>query len=42
MHATFELAMKPKILQQAIERVSYILDVKYEKENVLEIVKNSS
>ena len=39
LHAVFQLATEPKTVQQAIERVSHILDALYEKANLVEAVK---
>ena len=38
LHAIFQLATEPKIVQQATERVSRILDASYEKTNLVEVV----
>ena len=40
MHTIFQLATEPKTVQQATERVSRILDASYEKDNLVEVVKN--
>ena len=41
MHAIFQLAAEPKIVQQeATEQVSHILDASYEKTKLVEVVKN--
>ena len=40
MHAIFQLATEPRIVQQATERVSDILDASYEKANLGKVVKN--
>ena len=39
LHSIFQLATEPKIVQQATERVSCILDASYEKVNLVEVVK---
>ena len=40
-HAIFQLATKPKTVQQATEQVLRILDASYEKANLVEVVKNT-
>ena len=39
--AIFQLATEPKTVQEATARVSRILDAKYDKANLVEIVKNN-
>ena len=40
LHAIFQLATEPKTVQEATNRVSRILDAKYDKANLVEVVKN--
>ena len=42
LHDIFQLAMEPKIAQQAAERVSFILDTSYEQANLVEVLKKHS
>ena len=41
LHAIFQLATEPKTVQEATARVSRILDAKYDKANLVEVVKNN-
>ena len=41
LHAIFQLATEPKTVQEATARVSRVLDAKYDKANLVEVVKTN-